>query len=170
MQYEAMFIVSTTVENVDKLVDEARSVFTAQGASILHETSWGKRKLVTPIEKEKFGHFVILNFEAEPEAIKKINDKLKFTDHVLRFLIIKMPFVKDAAKHVQAPKTEAELAEDKKLAGAAATEKNLKEKAAALVEKEVVKEKEKKAKAKAAPAAEDLDKKLDEILKDDMNA
>lgn len=173
MQYETMFIVSSELEekDKDKKIDEIKTTLTKFGATILHEAAWGKRKLAYPIKKEKHGYFGILNFESEPETLLEIQEKLKFMDHLLRFMIIKMPFVKESAKKATAPKTETELAEEKKQAVVESvvesTEKKLKEKAVSTKKKEVKEEKEKV--SKEPVNIEELDKKLDEILQDDMN-
>lgn len=169
MQYETMFIVSSELEekDKDKKIDEVKTTLAKYGATILHEAAWGKRKLAYTIKKEKHGYFTILNFESDPESLLPIQEKLKFMDHLLRFMLIKMPFLKESAKKAVAPKTEIELAEEKKQYAAVETEKKLKEKAVSSNKKEVTKEKEK---ASTKPVdIQDLDKKLDEILQDDMN-
>lgn len=172
-----MFIVSSALEekDKDKKIDEAKAMLVKAGAKILHETLWGKRKLTFPIKKEKHGYFVVLNFETEPATLGDIKGRLKFMESILRFMIIKEPFMKDAAKKALIPKTEQEIASEKAEKAEAeakpkpsevvpAAEPPHKEEAAPTPAK-----KEKKEKKEKPVALEDLDKKLDEILEDDMN-
>lgn len=50
---------------------------------------WGKKDLVYKIKGNESGIFTLFNIELNPEDVKKLNDKLKMEDDLLRFLIVK---------------------------------------------------------------------------------
>jgi small subunit ribosomal protein S6 len=187
MQYEMMFIVSADLEDPerDKKIAEVKSIIAKHGGNIVHETMWGKRKLVYPIRKEKHGVFVILNFETAPEEIKPLHDSLKFTEHVLRFMVLQQAYVEevvqaatpaesrdtrvvesqDEVAPVQTEQRMGKITEDAEAASDSTTEG-----AVATKEKPVAKKKSSESRKKDdAVSLEDLDKKLDDILTDDMD-
>lgn len=47
----------------------------------------GKKKLAYPINKNKFGHYFFVEFEAEPSKVAEINRNLTISEEVLRHLV-----------------------------------------------------------------------------------
>lgn len=70
--------------------------------SIIGEDNGLKIKLAYPIKKEESAFFSCFQFSAAPDIIKKISDELNFNSRILRFLIITPPIVKSMA--VSAPR------------------------------------------------------------------
>ena len=58
------------------------------GAQNLAEGRLTELKLAYPIKKQTSALFGSITFEVEPEMITKIDEQLKFTEGVLRFLIV----------------------------------------------------------------------------------
>ena len=52
---------------------------------------WGRRQLAYPIEKVHKAHYVLMNIECDNETLAELEHSFKFSDAVLRHLIIKMP-------------------------------------------------------------------------------
>ena len=50
---------------------------------------WGMRKLAYPIEKKSTGFYVLIEFNAEPTVIEKLEVNFRRDERVLRFLTIK---------------------------------------------------------------------------------
>lgn len=71
-------------------------------ASITGEDNVLRIKLAYPIKKEESAFFGCLRFSATPDIIKKVSDGLNFNQKILRFLIITPPIAKLTA--VSAPR------------------------------------------------------------------
>ena len=51
--------------------------------------SWGKRKLAYSIEGEREGHYVLLEFSADPARITNLEQSLRINEDVMRFLVVR---------------------------------------------------------------------------------
>jgi small subunit ribosomal protein S6 len=49
----------------------------------------GDRELAYIVKKEERGHYHLLNFQAEPSAIIKLDADLKLVKGILKYLIVK---------------------------------------------------------------------------------
>jgi small subunit ribosomal protein S6 len=88
-KYEILYIIpspftETDVPNIQKNVDK---IIEEQGAKIIGEENLDNKKLAYPIKTIKRGFYILINFEAESDALKKIEEKLKLIPEVLRFQI-----------------------------------------------------------------------------------
>ena len=52
---------------------------------------WGRRQLSYPIAKVHKAHYVLMNIECDNETLAELEHSFKFSDAVLRHLIVKMP-------------------------------------------------------------------------------
>jgi small subunit ribosomal protein S6 len=52
---------------------------------------WGRRQLAYPIAKVHKAHYVLMNIECDNETLKELEHSFKFSDAVLRHLIVAMP-------------------------------------------------------------------------------
>ncbi len=112
-------------------------------ALIVGEDNGLRIKLAYPIKKEESAFFGCIQFSAAPDIIKKISDELNLNNRILRFLIITPPIVKSAT--VSAPRTRRTVL---------------------FKEKEAAKKVEiKKSEPQPILTNEELEKKLEEILK-----
>lgn len=153
--YEIMYIVPLKLngEEPTAVQDKVRAMLQAEGAKITKEEPLGKRKLAYPIKHIRHGAYVALECELEPTALKKVNEWFRLSSEVLRVQILS-----------KQPKTPEQLAR----------EKAFQEKLAKLHAKAEAESKE------ATPAAtkpkpptpkvnlEDLDKKLEKILEEEI--
>ena len=91
--YELMFVVDPRVsdEDVVTMTNDYKNLITAAGSQITSEENWGRRKLAYPIEKVHKAHYVLMNIECDNETLAELEHSFKFSDAVLRHLIIKMP-------------------------------------------------------------------------------
>ena len=65
--YESLYIVNPNYEQ-ERLDDVMKSVadkLSEYGFSIINHRIWGKKRLAYPIEKHKYGSFILLHFETE---------------------------------------------------------------------------------------------------------
>ena len=89
--YEICFIVHPDQsEQVPAMVERYKGVI-AQRNGIVHRLEdWGRRQLTYPIQKVHKAHYVLMNIECDQETVTELEHSFKFSDAVLRHLIIKM--------------------------------------------------------------------------------
>ena len=90
--YEIVFIVHPDQsEQVPAMVDRYKGVI-AQRSGVVHRLEdWGRRQLAYPIQKLHKAHYVLMNIECDGETLGELEHSFKFSDAVLRHLIVRMP-------------------------------------------------------------------------------
>lgn len=89
--YEIVFIVHPDQsEQVPAMVERYKALITETGGHIHRLEDWGRRQLAYPINKLHKAHYVLMNIECTPAAIKELETGFRFNDAVLRHLTIKM--------------------------------------------------------------------------------
>lgn len=168
--YELLYIVSIKhIEDELQRVMEKVAKFIKDGSGeITLDNVLGQHRLAYPIKHITQGTYVVVEFNMAPAAVKKLDDQLKLSGEILRhFIVIKK--VKTAAE-IEREKTIKEKLRKDKEQELAAVEKQDKLGVKRAAEQPIVgvdiKTENKDDKSKTA--LEDLDKKLDEILKEDV--
>jgi len=89
--YEICFIVHPDQsEQVPAMIERYKGVI-AQRAGIVHRLEdWGRRQLTYTIQKVHKAHYVLMNIECDQETLNELENSFKFSDAVLRHLIVKM--------------------------------------------------------------------------------
>lgn len=87
--YELMFIVKPELddEQVSAATDRVHQLVVANGGSVTKTASWGKRRLAYQVGPHREGHYVVSNFEIEPDKIREVERVLKLSDTVFRHLL-----------------------------------------------------------------------------------
>ncbi|THF57713.1 30S ribosomal protein S6 [Pseudothauera rhizosphaerae] len=89
--YEIVFIVHPDQsEQVPAMIDRYKAIVTARNGQIHRLEDWGRRQLAYPIQKVHKAHYVLMNIEADGEALGELEHAFKFNDAVLRHLVVKM--------------------------------------------------------------------------------
>src|SRR5574341_2292686 len=90
--YEICFIVHPyQSEQVPAMIERYKGVI-AQRNGIVHRLEdWGRRQLTYPIQKVHKAHYVLMNIECDSETLGELEHSFKFSDAVLRHLIVRMP-------------------------------------------------------------------------------
>ncbi|VAW73383.1 SSU ribosomal protein S6p [hydrothermal vent metagenome] len=89
--YEIVFLVHPDQsDQVQAMVDKYRSGIEASGGIIHRLEDWGRRQLAYPIQKLHKAHYVLMNIECGPEALKEIESAFRFNDAVLRNMVLAM--------------------------------------------------------------------------------
>ncbi|MDP3985811.1 MAG: 30S ribosomal protein S6 [Candidatus Veblenbacteria bacterium] len=150
--YELMYIVPLKVgqEEATEAQEKVRATLTAEGAKITQEENLGKRKLAYPIENIRHGVYVVTEFDIEPGKVGKVSEWFRLSADVLRAQLV--------TKKLKSPEQIArEQAFQEKL-----MKKQLKAEEA---RKETMREEDAVVAAAKQPGElADLDKKLEEIL------
>ena len=89
--YEICFIVHPDQsEQVPAMIERYKGVI-AQRSGVVHRLEdWGRRQLTYPIQKVHKAHYVLMNIECDQETVNELEHSFKFSDAVLRHLILKM--------------------------------------------------------------------------------
>ena len=90
--YEVVFMVHPDQsEQVPAMLERYKGMVTAGGGSVHRVEDWGRRQLAYPIAKVHKAHYVLMNIECDNETLKELEHSFKFSDAVLRHLIVSMP-------------------------------------------------------------------------------
>ena len=88
MLYETVFILTPVLSDAQmkEAVEKFSNYLTEKGAKIVNAEEWGMRKLAYPINKKSTGFYAFLEFEADPQVIKKLETAYRRDERVIRFL------------------------------------------------------------------------------------
>ncbi len=91
-QYETTLILTPEKSDseVSKLIKGYVKFLKTNGASIVHEETWGLRNLAYPIQKKSTGYYFTVEYEGPTELIASLELSLKRDESVLRFLTVKL--------------------------------------------------------------------------------
>jgi small subunit ribosomal protein S6 len=111
--YELVVLFHPDLEiDLEKPLAKVRQILADNGAEVVKEDNWGKRKLAYRINKEDFAVYVYMEVKIPAAGVKKIQSTLNITDEVLRYLLTAVdPRAIAAAKEAA---ERAEAAEEKK--------------------------------------------------------
>ncbi len=180
--YELLYIISATLtdEEVGKIESEIQSLLQKYGAIPKESRKLGKFKLTYLIKKVRHGHYVLVNFEADPLAIAKINEALRIHESVTRHLILLAEEAGGSEFNLvqfQEVVVEGSSKDDRAKRKRALEKGKLSDDAKAAAELE--KKDEEPVKSETAPAqsepelislsTDELDRKIDAALKEDTN-
>ncbi|MFT3992790.1 MAG: 30S ribosomal protein S6 [Dysgonomonas sp.] len=86
--YETVFILTPVLSDVQmkEAVEKFKAILVAEGATIVNEENWGLRKLAYPIQKKSTGFYAMLEFDADPSVIAKLETNFRRDERVIRFL------------------------------------------------------------------------------------
>jgi len=89
--YEICFIVHPDQsEQVPAMIERYKGVI-AQRSGIVHRLEdWGRRQLTYQIQKVHKAHYVLMNIECDQDTVNELEHSFKFSDAVVRHLIVKM--------------------------------------------------------------------------------
>ncbi len=87
--YEVVFMVHPDQsEQVPAMIERYRAMIEGSGGSIHRLEDWGRRQLAYPIHKVHKAHYALMNIECNLEALRELESAFKFSDAVLRSLVI----------------------------------------------------------------------------------
>ena len=100
-RYETVFILTPVLSEAQakEAVGKFKKVLTGAGAKVHHEENWGMKKLAYPIQKKSTGFYNLLEFEAEGDAVRKLDLDFRRDERVMRFLTVALN--KDAVAYAE---------------------------------------------------------------------
>lgn len=161
--YELMSIFPGTLteEELAPLVGSVEQTITDVGGGKIQQETLGKSRLAYPMKHIRYGYFYFFRFEAEPEQAHVLSQKMRLLNTVLRSLIQIYNPEKQAQAEEQRKKMAA--AQLQQITQTAETEEKVETQAPAAPE--TAPEKTEK---HESVSIEEIDKKLDEILDENI--
>jgi len=77
-------------EQVPAMVDRYKGMISAGGGAVHRFEDWGRRQLTFPIAKVHKAHYILLNIECDQKTLAELTGSFRFSDAVLRSLVVKM--------------------------------------------------------------------------------
>jgi small subunit ribosomal protein S6 len=89
--YETVFITTPVLSNDEytRTVKKYTDLIEKNGGTLVQKEDWGIRQLAYPIQKKTTGFYTLLQFEADPQFIKKFEIEFKRDESIMRFLTTK---------------------------------------------------------------------------------
>lgn len=88
-KYEFISIFNTKEDNYAVGLKAVKELLQKNGVEIASEDDMGDKLLAYPVKKEDRGHYHLFVVNAAPESLIKIDDGLKLTPSVLKYLFVK---------------------------------------------------------------------------------
>jgi small subunit ribosomal protein S6 len=88
--YEIVFLVHPDQsEQVPAMLERYRSMIEGAGGKVHREEDWGRRQLAHSIAKVHKAHYLLMNVECDKPTLDELTGAFRFSDAVLRHLVIK---------------------------------------------------------------------------------
>ena len=90
--YEELFITrpDITDDEIDPFLEQITKLITDHGGIVDKTDKWGVRKLAYRVQKRTEGYYVLLQFQAGPEAVREIERRLRVADVVMKFITVRI--------------------------------------------------------------------------------
>lgn len=111
VNYELVYITRPDINetNSNAIKEKVKSVIEAEKGKLVSHDEWGKRKLAYPIAREIKGTYFIVRYGSDNgNAVTEIERNLRISEHVLRFMTVKMPVEKPETSKKSKKKTKRE--------------------------------------------------------------
>ena len=93
--YESVIIgrQDLTTTQFETLLEKFIEVIQSFKGEIKKRENWGIRNLAYKINKNRKGHYMLLNIDGPPEAIQEYERLMRLDEDIIRFLTIKIKFI-----------------------------------------------------------------------------
>lgn len=89
--YELTYIIKPDLDPAAfaAVIERVNGFVTADGGTITKTNQWGMRQLSYPIRRYREGNYVFTQVQIEPASLARIEQRLRLTEDVLRFLMVR---------------------------------------------------------------------------------
>ncbi len=89
--YETTFILSSEQSEEDReaSITRVKSTIENNGGEILEVDEWGERRLAYPINDERSGYYLVIEFAGNSEVVDELERNFKLIGDLMRYLIVK---------------------------------------------------------------------------------
>jgi small subunit ribosomal protein S6 len=89
--YEIVFLVHPDQsEQVPAMIERYKGMIATNSGQVHRLEDWGRRQLAYPITKVHKAHYVLMNIECDQKTVDDLTGAFRFSDAVLRHLVVKM--------------------------------------------------------------------------------
>jgi small subunit ribosomal protein S6 len=90
--YEILFIADPNLgeAEVEALVTLVQGYVEKEGAKVQRVERWGKKRLAYVVRKQREGYYVLIVAEGKGGVLKDVDRRLRVTDGVLKFIIVRV--------------------------------------------------------------------------------
>ena len=90
--YETVYIIHPALQEgrLNDIVNKFQNKLEELKGKSLYVNNWGKKKLAYPIEKQKYGTYVLCQYSLSGENVKTISQDLELNPNILRYLTTKI--------------------------------------------------------------------------------
>lgn len=107
-KYEIAVVLHPDLEiDLESTLEKIETILTKNGGKITKKDNWGKRKLAYKINKQDWGIYVFYQVDTNPDQVAKINQTLRITEEVMRYLIVSLENVRYLNQSAKVAKTKA---------------------------------------------------------------
>ena len=89
--YETLYIVDPNLENksLDKTMNEIGKELEKTSSKIINHRVWGKKRLAYPIERQKYGSYILIQFEGgDQQKMIDYDTWMRLNNSVLRHMTV----------------------------------------------------------------------------------
>ena len=106
--YESVIIgrQDLTSSQFETLIEKFISIIASFKGKIKKRENWGLRNLAYKINKNRKGHYILLNIDASSEAIFEYERLLRLDEDIIRFLTIKINSIDENPSPLMTNKTD----------------------------------------------------------------
>ena len=111
--YETIYIVDPNLENtiLEKTMTEIGEELQKTKAKVINHREWGKKRLAYQVSNQKYGTFILLQFEIEDlNKMKEFDSSLKLNNLVLRHMTVSLD--RKPKEYVDKSKTDSPVIEN----------------------------------------------------------
>ena len=90
-KYELCVVLNAKIEDEERaaVLEKVKGFITRFGGTITNVDEWGRKKLAYEVQKMKEGFYYFIQFDAETDAPREIENRVRIMDNVLRYLCVK---------------------------------------------------------------------------------
>lgn len=90
--YEIMYIIRPNIEEEERkaLIERFNTILSDNGATMDKVNEMGSRRLAYEINDFREGYYVLLNFSADHAAVSEFERQAKFSDDIIRHIVIRI--------------------------------------------------------------------------------
>ena len=90
--YESVFIARQDISSTqaEALTETFSNIITENGGTVVSNESWGLRSLSFRMNKNRKGHYVMLNIDSPGPAIHEMERQMRISEDILRYMTIRV--------------------------------------------------------------------------------
>ena len=90
--YETVYIIHPAIQEgrLNDIVSKFKTKIESHKGEFFYVENWGKKKLSYPIDKQKYGTYIMCQYSLNGEIVKNISQDLELNPNILRYLVTKI--------------------------------------------------------------------------------